>query len=357
MSIDTRNTSPTTSHPPTRIKTIEDLRTHLQWAIELEHSTIPPYLCALYSLDAARNPEAAEVVQSVFVEEMLHLTLAANLLNAIGGKPVLDAPHLLPGYPRTLPHGDQSFQIELLPFGQQALENFLKIERPSRPGAPPEGERYETIGQFYQSIEGGLRDLCEALGEGAVFSGSQERQITASYSYGGSGSLVAVRDLASALQALTEIVEQGEGSGQSDIWDGDRQMFHADRNEVAHYYRFEELKLGRRYQQGDTPSSGPTGSTVDVTWHAVRPMRPNPRIVDSQPGSEVRVAQEAFNAAYCTLLNLLEQAFNGDPSMLGTATGAMFGLKAQALTLMALESDDGYTAGPTFEYVAPDERR
>ena len=30
---------------------LDGLREHLQWAIELEHSTIPPYMCALYSLD------------------------------------------------------------------------------------------------------------------------------------------------------------------------------------------------------------------------------------------------------------------------------------------------------------------
>src|SRR3954451_16276311 len=281
MSIDIRAASSTTTSRPTQISTVEDLRTHLQWAIELEHATIPPYLCALYSLDAARNPEAAEVVQSVFVEEMLHLALAANLLNAVGGEPVLDAPQLLPGYPRTLPHGDQSFQVELLPFGLQALEAFLRIEQPSRPGAGPEDDQYETIGQFDKAIDRGLRRLCEDLGEDAVFSGSPERQITASYPYGGSGRIVAVHDLASALQALTEIVEQGEGSAQSDIWDGDHQMFHADRNEVAHYYRFEELKLGRRYQEGDTPSSGPTGKSVNLDWDAVRPMRPNPRISDT----------------------------------------------------------------------------
>jgi hypothetical protein len=356
MSIDSRDAWSTTSRPPTLITSREDLKSHLQWAIELEHTTIPPYLCALYSLDAAQNPDAAEVVQSMFVEEMLHLALAANLLNAIGGEPVLDAPHLLPGYPRTLPHGDQSFEIELLPFGPRALDGFLRIERPSPAGAEPEGDRYETIGQFYEAIESGLRHLCQALGEDAVFSGKPDRQITAAYAYGGSGRLVAVRDLASALQALTEIVEQGEGSTPSDVWDGDHQMFHADRDEVAHYYRFEELKLGRRYQLGDTPSSGPTGKAAEVAWDAVRPMRPNPRIADSPPGGEVHAAQQAFNAAYCTLLYLLEQAFNGDPSMLGAATGAMFGLKSQAVALMALESGDGFTAGPTFEFVAPGDR-
>ncbi len=119
MSIDTRDTSRKTSEPPTRISTVEDLRTHLQWAIELGHSTIPPCLCALYSLDAARNPEAVEVVQSVFVEEMLHLTLAANLLNAIGRKPLLDAPHLLPGYPRTLPTANSPSRSSSCPSGSK----------------------------------------------------------------------------------------------------------------------------------------------------------------------------------------------------------------------------------------------
>ena len=40
------------------------LREHLQTAVELEHSTLPPYLCALYSADPERNAAAAEVIQS-----------------------------------------------------------------------------------------------------------------------------------------------------------------------------------------------------------------------------------------------------------------------------------------------------
>src|SRR5678815_4208161 len=72
-----------------RITTVEGLREHLQYAIELEHFTLPPYLCALYSLDSDRNPEATEVLVSILVEEMLHMTLAGNLLNAVGGMPRL----------------------------------------------------------------------------------------------------------------------------------------------------------------------------------------------------------------------------------------------------------------------------
>jgi hypothetical protein len=91
------------------------------------HFTLPPYLCALYSLDVARNPEAYEVVASVLVEEMLHMTLTANLLNAVGGHPRLDSPRMLPGYPRCLPHGDCSFEVPLLRFSPEALDVFLKI--------------------------------------------------------------------------------------------------------------------------------------------------------------------------------------------------------------------------------------
>ena len=60
------------------ITTLESLREHLQWAIELEHATLPPYLTALYSLDPGPNAEAVEVISSVFVEEMIHLALAAT---------------------------------------------------------------------------------------------------------------------------------------------------------------------------------------------------------------------------------------------------------------------------------------
>src|SRR5260370_10144580 len=134
-----------------RITILESMREHLQWAIELEHFTVPPYLCALYSLDAVRNPEASAVVASVFVEEMLHMTLAANLLNAVGGRPRFDTPQMLPVYPRCLPHGDQSFQVPLLPFALEALYVFLKIARPSAPDGLAGRDRYATIGQGYDS--------------------------------------------------------------------------------------------------------------------------------------------------------------------------------------------------------------
>ncbi|MEU7828502.1 MULTISPECIES: ferritin-like domain-containing protein [unclassified Nonomuraea] len=318
--------------PEPRIDTLDSLREHLQWAIELEHATLPPYLTALYSLDPERNPAAVEVLSSVFVEEMLHLALAANLLNAVGGAPRLDTPEMLPPHPRKLPHGD--LELSLVPFGPEALEMFLRLEQPAPPGAPPEDDNYESIGQFYAAIEQGLRYLCDTLGEKEVFSGDPDRQVSGGHFRHTGGRLVAVTDLASALDALEEIVEQGEGTARSEVWDGDQ-------DEVAHYYRFMELKLGRRYRRGDTPESGPTGEMLSVDLTGVFPMTPNPAD---------RAAQEEFNHTYCAILHLLELAFNGSPRMLAVATGEMYALKAQAQELMR-------RGGPTFEYVPPELRR
>ena len=345
----------TCASPAGIITSLESLRQHLQWAIELEHSTIPPYLCALYSIDPGRNLEAVEVISSVLVEEMLHLTLAANLLNAVGGRPRLDIPQMLPGYPRPLPHSDRSFEISLFRFSPEAIEAFLKIEQPSRTSGPPEDNNYETIGQFYQAIEQGFRELSATLGEPNVFCGNPTRQVTDQHFYSGGGRIIAVGNLATALHALEEIVEQGEGAGHAQVWDGDSDVFHPERDQVAHYYRFQELKLGRRYRRGDTPRTGPTGYPISSDWDAVRPMRTNPRTADHVVGSPIRLAQEEFNHSYCALLQRLEEAFNGAPQMLGAAIGAMYSLKAQAQALMQMPTEDGLaTAGPTFEYVAPE---
>ncbi len=339
------------------ITSVETLRGHLQWAIELEHSTIPPYLCALYSIEPGCNLEAVELISSVLVEEMLHLTLAANLLNAVDGRPQLDIPRMLQGYPRPLPHSDRSFEISLVHFGPEAIDTFLKIEQPSPASDLPEGDNYETIGQFYQAIERGFRELSAILGEANVFSGDPARQVTDQRFYSGGGRIIAVDNLATAFAALEEIVHQGEGASHAKVWDGDTDLFHPERDQIAHYYRFQELKLGRRYRRGDTPRSGPTGDPISIDWKGVRPMRTNPRTSEHAVGTPIRLAQEEFNHSYCALLGLLEQAFNGAPQMLGSAIGAMYTLKAQAQALMRMPTGDGLaTAGPTFEYVPPERR-
>jgi hypothetical protein len=336
------------------IATLDDLREHLQWAIEVEHATIPTYLCALYSLDAARNLDAYEILQSIFLEEMLHLALVANLLNAVGGRPELDSPRLMPGGVRILPHHDPPLELPLLPFGQDALDVVLRIEQPSSPDAPPQADSYTTIGQFYEAIRLGVLGLVEEHGEATVFCGDASRQLVDDQFRG--TPIIGVTDLRSALAALQLIVHQGEGAGHVQVWDGGCDMFHPDRKAVGHYYRLLQLRLGRRYRPGDTPESGPSGDPVAVDWTAVRPMRPNPCAADIADPA-VRAAMTLFDARYATVLQRLERALDGRPDAFGDAVGVMFHLRTAAVTLMSMRIDGtDETAGPSFEHVPPDRR-
>jgi hypothetical protein len=342
-----------------RIKTVKSLRQHLQTAIELEHSTIPPYLCALYSIEEGSNPYAAQVIKSVVMEEMLHMILASNVLNAIGGKPSINHSRFIPEYPTYLPHSDKAFMVNLEKFSPKAVETFLNIERPAAPDAPPEPDNYQTIGQFYEAIEQALIELSQ---KDNIFTGEARRQITPEYYYGGGGGIIAITEnkqprvaLEKALAALREIVGQGEGVHHT-IFDGDHRLF-GEEVEYAHYFRFNEIKEGRYYTNQDTPLTGPTGKPFPVDYKKVYNMRPNPKMKDYPRGSEVRQKMLKFNRIYMSLLNDLHTALNGQPETLMNGVIKMYDLKYEAVELMKIPvGKDGATAGPSFEYVTLKER-
>src|SRR4051794_37030257 len=102
------------------------VRDALQNAVKLEHATIPLYLYGLYSLAHGKNGEIAEILESVVVEEMLHMTLASNVLNALGGSPQIDQPGFIPTYPGPLPGGvEGGLTVALAPFSMTQLETYL----------------------------------------------------------------------------------------------------------------------------------------------------------------------------------------------------------------------------------------
>jgi hypothetical protein len=216
--------------------------------------------------------------------------------------------------------------------------------------------REKPNGQFYTAIENGLISLCAELGERAVFCGDPGRQVHAGAFRHTAGRLIAVDSLSTALAALAEIVDEGEGNGDDQVWDGDQDVLHPDHAAVAHYYRFEELKRGRRYQPGDSPSTGPTGDVMSVDFDAVLPMRRNPRLADHPVGHPIRAVQHKFNVTYCRMLSQLEQTFNGDPGTLAASVRTMYALKGQAEALLRLPDGDDHVAGPTFDYVPPELR-
>ena len=68
----------------------------LRAALQLEFSTIPPYLSAAFSL-GPNNGQIYQLILRVAKEEMLHMTVVANLMNAIGIAP--DFRGAVPAYP------------------------------------------------------------------------------------------------------------------------------------------------------------------------------------------------------------------------------------------------------------------
>lgn len=330
------------------IKSIEQLREHLQTAIELEHSTIPTYLCALYSINSQTNPFAYRTIQSVVMEEMLHMILAANILNAIGGEPAINKPEFIPEYPTYLPHSDDAFLIPLQKFSKDTLSIFLKIEKPARKLAPPEADQYHSIGQFYLAVKHALRYL-DFVTPGGIFTGDKKRQVESQHYYGGGGKLIPVFTLDDAIEAINEIVGQGEGINSS-IIDPDHEFF-GEEVEYAHYFRFNEIMLERLYLPDDSPHHPPSGAPVQVNWDEVLNMQPNPKMKDYPEGSELWNKTYEFNRSYVTLLSSIHDACNGNPELLMKAIPIMYDLKYKAQDLMNTPIGNGKTAGPSFEYV------
>jgi hypothetical protein len=63
---------------------LAELQEALLTAIQLEFSTIPPYLCAQWSINADPS-DVSDMIQGVVVQEMLHFGLACNMYTATGG--------------------------------------------------------------------------------------------------------------------------------------------------------------------------------------------------------------------------------------------------------------------------------
>jgi hypothetical protein len=316
--------------------------TALQSAVELEHSTIPPYLYALYSLDADKNAEIAAILLSVVVEEMLHMTLASNVLNALGGSPVIDSPTFIPTYPGPLPGGVQSdLTVHLAPFSMTQLATFLQIEEPENPLEFPTLAVTDiiTIGQFYTAIS----EAIAALGDGA-FVDPPRNQVGPDLM----DDSIVVTNVATAQQAIQLIIDQGEGTSTSPLA--------VVGGGYAHYYRYMQIQKGHLLIP--TPNGGPdpddqyayAGPAVplDASGVYAAPTDPGPYA----PGSASAFANDNFNYTYTSLLSILHLLFNGQATQaqFNTAIGLMMSLKGQAKAMMSGIPNPALITGPTFQY-------
>lgn len=332
---------------------IDEVRRLLQAALELELFTIPPYLTALYSIREGSNAESAQIIQGVVMEEMLHIALVANVLNAIGGTPRLSTDDgrglARRAYPSTAPHVDLDVEVSLRRFSRPAIEVFQKIEEPET-WDRFSGPAFTSIGQFYEFLLDRLIAACAELGEATVFTGDPARQIQRDqYYYGGGGAVRPVLSLADAKDMLDQVAQQGEGRRTSNQ-SGDSERF-GQPKDVAHYFRFEQILEQRYYDRDDDVGLAPGGPELRVDWSAVHPMRDNPETNATEPEGVAALLAD-FEARYQALLNHIHRGLNGQPDALALAVGEMHGLRHLSIALMKIDRGDGTTHGPPFWYLS-----
>lgn len=313
------------------IETVEDLREHLHAALSIELAAIPPYLYAMYSITDP-DSEAALLIRSIVVEEMLHAALVGNLLLAVGDRPRFEDPALMPDFPLSMPYHEPPLELRLGRCTDDLIrEIFMRLEQPEEHDHPTRPGVYETLGQFYHAVELGIRTLGE---HDSLFSDPQRpSQLSDRRWYAAvalddddSGGLVLIDDVESATEAIEIIIHQGEGLS-------DHRWADASHHELTHYYKLVRIADG----------TAPLPET--------HPVPDNPRIGDFP--DEVAVVAEWFNASYRSLYLVLAELFSPREDK-GRLVGRLYGLMSTVLGplaryLVSQPLDDSTVAAPTFE--------
>ncbi|MGI9648260.1 MAG: ferritin-like domain-containing protein [Acidimicrobiia bacterium] len=321
------------------IDTPTDLREHLRLAIQVELSTVPPYLFAMYSIEDQQS-EAALLIRSIVAEEMLHAALAANILLGVGGRPRFDTVELIPTYPSLLPHHTPPLELRLGPCTLDAVRDvFMRIEQPEEHGAPAEPDVFETLGQFYHALEIGIARLSESID---LFAEPQtEWQLSDPSFYSpvafdaeDSGGLMQVDSPESAREAIEIIVHQGEGLSTERWADPSHQ-------ELTHYAKLVQIADG----------ISPIGAVLSLPT--------DPRTADYPEA--LQPVSDLFNATYRYLFLVLDELFSPNQNK-PEAVERMYRLMARALSTLAgflvgHPLGNGFNAAPTFEifeFATPD---
>lgn len=329
----------------------KELRSHLQWAIEVELSTIPPYLYAMYAIED-KTSDAYGLIRSVAVEEMLHLALVSNLLSGVGGTPTLYDKEVVPSFPTPLPHHTPKLMLNLKEPDVNLIENvFLQIEQPMRTDSVSSDDEFGSIGEFYLSIEDALErldedyKLFEQSRDSVARATNQAYQLSNPNYYSPvefdsekSGGLHGISDLSGAEDAVETIIHQGEGLR-------DHRYADPDHKELTHYYKFKRMAKGE-IQIGDTRPviQNPTRDDINQSLHAV---------------------VDLFDACYNYLLLLLEDLFQvTDTDIEGQLVNNLYTIMsgvmppvARYLTKQPTGKCADLHAAPTFDFYRFDTER
>jgi ferritin-like protein len=321
----------------------------LQVAVELELSTLPPYLCGLWSIKDQNTvvehptPNALALIRSVVFEEMVHMGLACNMLSTIGGTPRM----VVPRYPGPLPGGVRpDLTVYLSGLTHDLVRDvFLQIEMPEHPvpiemsitvpakrpepTGPNAETTYHTIGEFYDAISKAFEQADESIIK-------CERQLTTSFSDQEDERVYPIDSRRKALQAITEIKEQGEGTSR----DPEAVGFH----ELAHFYRFGELYEGKALKK-----VAPDLWAFDGDPIAFPDCWPMAEVPD---GGYSHHVTGIFDGLFTSVLANLEAAWmeggHAGQAFLQNGVNVMFSLAGEATRLMQIPAPGGGNYGPDF---------
>ena len=253
------------------------LRAHLQAAAELEAWTIPYYMAPMFSI-VDRSSHAYQLIQSVVNQEMLHLQLVSNLANAYGYSPTL-GPGAFAYQGTAIPHLDFAldpdnptqhfapYSAEIGPLDELRINGFCLVEYPEwdtgeKPAYRDDVSEYGSIGEFYDAVEFGARQLA-----GDIAGGVKQLDMFSAYYRNAPAMTVRASGAAGLAQVgmLIDVIrDQGEAAKAADAIDV---AFQNTADDVApqdsHFEKFCQIRgqaLPRTY-----PVKDPSEYTADDT--------------------------------------------------------------------------------------------
>ncbi|WP_307791082.1 ferritin-like domain-containing protein [Streptomyces actuosus] len=312
---------------PEAHRNIDWLRSALQAAVEIEFSTLPPYLCGWWSIEN-RTCQAARLIRRIISDEMYHFGIVCNLLAGVGGRPRIR--ESAPVYPGPLPGGVHPGVDVYLSGLTRALvrDVMMAIEAPAAPLTDSAREPL-SIGRFYDAVLQAFRVVAPDL--------SVDRQMHERID---EDTLTPVKTLEDVERSIEVIKDQGEGTSASPT-DGPGD------DHVAHYYAFAEIYHGRQVREtdGEWQFAG-----TPIPFPDARPMSVVPAGGWDEPPAEARRLLDAFDSTYTAVLDALDTAWaEGDPRSLMTAVRHMRRLEGPAVDLMEMPlAGTEETYGPQF---------
>lgn len=338
----------------------------LQSALQLEFATIPTYLSAAFSLNG--NSEIYELILRAAIEEMLHFTAVANLMNAIGVAP--DVVAAVPKYPCDLTALEPPLRLDLRSFSFELVEKlFMAIEAPEKHvefvvAAPP-----RTIGQFYAGIIDIInKDTIPDLFKDAERDAYKQREAKPNFhelayindqdtnTYPLKPDInFKITDKTSAAKHLSWVVSEGEGEAPYKPLDNE--------GLPGHHYRFQSI-LKEHYLVPDESAElkySFSGGKVPFDASGVHEFDPNAKADDYAAFPAVAKQMKRFNEKYTKMVNLLQAAFNcpspdqQDQALADydEAIGIMRGIGNTASLIVQRAQESGIKAGIPFEYAGP----